>query len=413
MAAQQAEDPYNACPDRHGTFCIKWDRWAGVEPANKAAGGVIPMWVADMDLLSPEPVVRAIEQRASHGVFGYTFEASQLSQCAAEWLHRRHGWDVRPEWLVWIPGIVCGINIFVRSLSKPGEKVTHLCHTPAYPPFLAAPGNHEGHSLVKLPLRLDDKTNRWHMDIDAIDKAAVEHGAKSFILCHPHNPTGRDWTLEELNALADVCERRDLVVLSDEIWADLVVEPGRRHVPFAKACPRMAKRTITCLAPSKTFNIAGLGCSVAVIEDETLRANYARAACGIVPHVNLLGLSATKAAWGGECDAWVDGLQEHLRANRDAIARALAEVPAVRWSLPEATYLFWIDVRAALPDGVTPEGVAQWLVEQHGVGLSDGVEFDAPGWLRINYGCPAPRLAEALRRIVRAFSKGPASHNSN
>eukprot|EP00727_Mastigamoeba_balamuthi_P004705 m51a1_g14232 putative aspartate aminotransferase (420) ;mRNA; r:216057-217844 len=384
------------CPDRRNTASLKWDKW---EASGDQPGGVIPMWIADMDAVTAPEIQRALEARVAHGVFGYAHETQALKELTAAWLLRRHSWQVAPEWLVFIPGVVTAMNVFLRSCGGPGEAV-HLCHVPAYPPFLCSAQNH-GHKLVEVPLSLKD--GRWVMDPEVLDRAAEAAGprAKSLILCHPHNPTGRDWTVAELEAIAEVCERRNLCVASDEIWADLVLDG--KHVPFAKAVPRLANRTCTFMAPSKTFNIPGLGCSLAIIPDAAARERFEAAAKGIVSHVNVLGLAGAEAAWGGECDQWLEQLLDSLRKKRDVVAGTLRRLPQLRWYHPQATFLFWVDARDALPQGVSQEKLADWLAERHGLGLSDGAEYGAPGWLRINYGCPMARLEEAMRRFEKAF----------
>jgi cystathionine beta-lyase len=395
---------FEECPDRRPTCTYSYDRYGH---------DVLPFWVADCDVLSPAAVRAALTSRVTHGVFGYTHAGPALKQTVVDWMRRRHGWLIDPEWVSFIPGIVCGINVFVRTFA-PGA--AHIVNTPAYPPFLSAPANHKHQSqhLITVPLAQEeaaDGTWRWTIDFEALEKAVVSsvpdqqgsRRAASFILCHPHNPTGREWTVAELERIAEFCRRHDLVVLSDEIWADLVLDG--KHVPFLKACPAMADRTVVLMAPSKTFNVAGLGCSVAIIPDQKLREAYGAAEAGIVPHVNLLGLAACEAAWGGECDKWLDdGLLPHIRANRKLLEKTLTRLPRLRYIRPEATYLGWIDARNALPKGVTAEGLAKWLMEKYKIGLGDGTEFGAPGFLRFTLGVPTKMLTEGLLRFEAAFN---------
>lgn len=401
---ESSADLFSSCPERRGTASFKWDFRFGPD--------VLPMWVADMDFAAPPAVTAALSARAAHGIFGYSGDTAALRATVVAWLRRRHGWDgVAPESVVFTPGIVCGVNVFLRAAGAAAA----LCNVPAYPPFLSAPQNH-GVRLVTVPLTepasasASSSDGCWRFDVSALEKAAADAVATTgkapvFILCHPHNPTGRVWTVAELEEVADVCERHGMLVFSDEIWADLVLDGV--HVPFAKAVPRLAQRTVTMMAPSKTFNVPGLGCSVAIVPNADLRKKFEAAANGIVPHVGCFGLVGCEAAWGGASDAWLDnGLLPQLRRNRDAVVETLRKMPRLRWWAPQATYLFWIDARNALPNGMSAtSGIAQWLADTHKLGLNDGVDFAAPGWLRINFGCPPAMLAEGLKRFEAAFSQ--------
>ena len=395
------EEWFESCPERAGTGCEKYDAWAA---------GVTPMCVADMDVRCCPAILDALAARVrDHGVLGYAHATPGLVQAAVGWLKRQHGWDVQPEWLVWFPGIVSGMNAFVRAvgLLHAGQgECSALVHVPAYPPFLSAPANQQ-QRLVKVPLRCDVGADgqqlRYEIDWDALERA-VDPSCRCYILCNPHNPTGRQWTAAELRQLAAFCERHGLYVLSDEIWADLVLGE-RPHVPFATvvAGTPLERRVATMVAPSKTFNIAGLGCSVGIIPDPELRAAFKRASAGIVPGVNCLGLVAAEAAWGGACDAWHRGLLAHLRRNLALVEQTLRRCPRVRWSHPEATFVVWIDPRAAYPPGVDESSVVDWLAREHKIGLSNGSWFDQPGWLRMNIGCPTATLQSVLARFEQAF----------
>jgi cystathionine beta-lyase len=301
-------------------------------------------------------------------------------------LQGEYGWAIEPEWLVWLPGLVTGLNVACRAVN--GEVLTA---TPIYPPFLSAP-HFSGRKLNRVELALDD--NRWHWDMAAMQQAMTA-ATRLFLLCHPHNPAGRCWSRGELLALADYAERHDLVVCSDEIHCGLILDANKRHIPFASLSPAAAQRSITLMAPSKTFNIPGLGCAFAVISNPALRRQFERAMHGIVPHVNVLGLAACEAAFrhGG---GWHRELLVYLRGNRDRVAEVITNLPGVRMAPVEATYLAWIDVRDLhLANPATH-------CEAHGIGLSDGADFGAPGWLRLNFGCPRSTLDEALTRFERA-----------
>ena len=372
--------PFDTVIDRRGSDSFKWGKYAGRD--------ILPLWVADMDFAAPPAVLDALHRRIEHGVFGYGGSWPSLTESVLAHLEDEYGWAIEPEWLVWLPGLVSGLNVACRAVD--GEVLTA---TPIYPPFLSAP-QFSGRPLKRVDLALD--ANRWHWDMTAMAQA-TSAATRLFLLCHPHNPVGRCWSRDELLALAEHAERHDLVVCSDEIHCGLILDPDKRHVPFASLSPAIARRTITLLAPSKTFNIPGLGCAFAVIPDATLRRRFERAMHGIVPHVNVLGLAACEAAFrhGGD---WHRALIAYLRGNRDRVAEVVASLPGVHMTPVEATYLAWIDVR----DLHLAKPAAH--CEAHGLGLSDGSDFGAPGWLRLNFGCPRATLDDALARFSKAVA---------
>ena len=364
--------------DRRGSDSFKWGKYAGRD--------ILPLWVADMDFAAPPAVLAALHRRIEHGVFGYGGPWPSLTESVLAHLQGEYGWSIEPEWLVWLPGLVTGLNVACRAVD--GEVLTA---TPIYPPFLSAP-HFSGRKLNRVDLALDE--NHWHWDMAAMQQATTA-ATRLFLFCHPHNPVGRCWSRDELLALADYAERNDLVVCSDEIHCGLILDADKRHIPFASLSPAAAQRSITLLAPSKTFNIPGLGCAFAVIPNPALRRRFEQAMHGIVPHVNVLGLAACEAAFrhGGD---WHRELIAYLRGNRDRVAATMASLPGVRMAPVEATYLAWIDVR----DLRLAKPAAHF--EAHGIGLSDGADFGAPGWLRLNFGCPRATLDEALSRFERA-----------
>jgi cystathionine beta-lyase len=366
---------FDASPDRRGGDSIKWNRYAGRD--------VLPLWVADMDFPAPPAVVESLRRRVEHGVFGYAAPRPSLVEAVVEYLARAHGWAIEPGWLVWLPGLVSGLNVVSRAVE--GAAFTA---TPIYPPFLSAPSR-----LVHAPLRRG--ATRWEWDLPAVE-AALSPEVKLFLLCHPHNPVGRVWDEAELAALADLAARRDLVVCSDEIHAGLVLDGGARHRPFATISPEAARRSITLMAPSKTFNLPGLGCAFAVIPDPGLLGRFRRAMDGIVPHVNALGLVACEAALRDGWE-WHAALVEYLRGNRDRVLAAVQAIPGLRTTPVEATYLAWIDARDTGIRSVQPH------LEAAGVGLSEGADFGPGetyrGFLRLNFGCTRATLDEALARM--------------
>lgn len=364
--------------DRRGTASDKWDRYAGRD--------ILPMWVADMDFRAPPPVLEALHARVEHGVFGYTNAPEELVEVTRQMLADAYGWSVEPEWLVWLPGMVPGLHIACAAVGDDGDAVATF--TPAYPPFLDAPARAR-RERVDVPLAND----AGDIDFDRLD-AEITPNTRLLMLCSPQNPTGRVYDRAELERLAAFCQARDLVVCSDEIHCGLILEPSAGHVPFATLDAETARRTITLIAPSKTYNIAGLGCSLAIIPDRDLRRRFRRARAGFVPGVNALGFTAALAAWR-DGHHWREQLVTYLRGNRDRVQAAVDAHPALQMQCPAATYLAWIDARGLGVDD--PEAA----FEAAGLGLSNGTDFAAPGYFRLNFGCPRARLDQALERLAR------------
>jgi cystathionine beta-lyase len=364
--------------ERRGGDSQKWNRYAGRD--------VLPLWIADMDFAAPPAVVAALERRIAHRVFGYGKPGAGLVDAALGYLQRRYAWRVEAEWLVWLPGLVTGINMACRAVDG-----AVLTATPVYPPFLQAP-RLAGRKLSVAPLALSE--GAWGWDFERMG-ASVTPETRLFLLCHPHNPVGRAWRVEELARLAEFCRRHELIVCSDDIHCDLILEAGRPHVPLAMFDADLARRTITLMAPSKTYNIPGLACSLAIVPDTALRERFSAVMRGIVPDVNILGLAAAEAAYR-DCDAWRDALIGVLRANRDFVEAAITKIPGLAMTHVEATYLAWIDAREL------PVANPALFFEEAGVGLSDGADFGAPGWLRLNFACPRETLSTALRRMASA-----------
>ena len=376
---------FDHAPERRGTDSQKWQKYAGRD--------VLPLWVADMDFVSAPPILDALRARVDHGVFGYARPTASTVEAVTGALAQRYGWKVDPEWIVWLPGLVVGLNVTAQAFAGPGEEVLTL--TPVYPPFTSAPRN-SGRSPVGVPFTLAG--GKWEIDWDALERAVTPR-TRLFYLCNPHNPLARVWRRAELERLGEFCVRHNLVLCSDEIHCDLILDPALPHVPSATLSPALAARTVTLMAPSKTYNVPGLGTSLAIIPDATLRARFNRAAAGIVAEVTCLGFTACEAAYR-DCEPWRQQLLAYLRGNRDYLIEALPRaLPGLKIEAPvEATYLLWMNVSGL---GI-PDPVAHF--ERHGVGLSDGAPFGArPGThLRLNFGCPRATLVEAVRRMQAA-----------
>jgi cystathionine beta-lyase len=380
---------FDTPPDRRGTDSQKWQKYAGRD--------ILPMWVADMDFEAAPAIIDALRARIGHGIFGYSRPVASTVSAVVEAMESRYRWKIDPSWIVWLPGLVCGLNVATRAFAGEGDEIISL--TPIYPPFTSAPRN-QGRVARGVPLALDAAARRWEIDWDALE-AAVTPRTKMLFFCHPHNPVGRVWTRAELAKIADFCARHDLVLMSDDIHCDLLLEPGAVHEPFGVAAPEIAARTATYMAPSKTYNVPGLGTSFAIIPDAALRARYNRAGHGIMPEGNSLGYVACEAAYR-DAEPWRKALIAYLRGNRDFLADFVArELPGVRMEAPvSATYLSWLNVA----DLGLANPTAHF--EAHGVGLSDGVPFGAlPGsHVRINFGCARSTLAEGLSRMKAALA---------
>lgn len=376
--------------ERRGTDSAKWSYF----PAD-----VLPMWVADMDFASPPPIIEALAARVQQGVFGYGMESKTLKQTLVERMERLYGWTIKPDDIVYLPGLVSGLNIVSRAVGERGDGV--LINTPVYGPFLTAPVN-QYRTLQSAPLNVAQTGRRLHyeLNMDGL-AAAVQPHTKLFLLCNPHNPVGRAFTHAELSEIAAFCVSHDLVICSDEIHCDLLLD-GTQHIPIASLSPEVAQRTITLMAPSKTFNIPGLGASFAVVQNPTLRKQVEAAMAGIVPHVNILGMVAAEAAYA-RCDDWLAALRAYLTANRDfAVKYVETHLPGVNYTVPEATYLLWLDLR-----GLGESKPADLLMRQAKLAVNEGAWFGegGEGFVRLNFGCPRSTLEEGLQRLCTALEQ--------
>jgi cystathionine beta-lyase len=377
--------------DRTDTESLKWVYPRKVLKVEDA----IPMWVADMDFEAPPAVVEALSRRAAHGIFGYPLVPPSFWQAAIGWLGRCHGWEVRKDEMAMTPGIVPALNYAVRAFTKPGDGV--IIQTPVYFPFYHAVENN-GRRVVRNPLKFDGR--RYTMDLEDLERK-LDRGGRLLILCSPHNPVGRVWAQEELEGLGRIAVERDLLVVADEIHHDLVYGSHRHHV-FAALSPELASRTVTCIAPSKTFNIPGLSTAVVIasnpelleaFKDETERAGFELG--------QVFGIVGFEAAYS-HGDDWLDELLSYLEANVDFLEKFLGErVPGVRLVKPEGTYLALLDCRGL---GLEPAALNDFFLKKARVYFSDGAMFgeEAAGFVRINFGCPRALLVKALERIERA-----------
>jgi cystathionine beta-lyase len=372
---------------RLGTDSQKWQKYASRD--------ILPLWVADMDFKSSPSILAALHARVDEGIFGYARPVKSTVDAVVDACARNYGWQIDGSWIVWLPGLVCGLNVTAQAFAQSGDAVLTL--TPVYPPFMSAPKNS---ARVSTQAPFVFFAGRWEIDWAALERAVTPR-TKLFYLCNPHNPLARVWRRDELTHLAEFCERHNLVLCADEIHCDLILDPTLPHIPAASLSPALAARTLTLMAPSKTYNVPGLGTSFAIISDPTLRAQFVRATAGIVAEVTCLGFTACEAAYR-DSEPWRQALLTTLRGHRDFLLDFIArELPGIRVEAPiEATYLAWLNV--------TDLGLADPIAhfEKHGVGLSDGTYFGAPHghYLRLNFGCTRATLTEALRRMKTAIA---------
>lgn len=375
---------FSSLRSRAGTDSLKWLKYAGRD--------VVPMWVADMDFHAAPEIVAAIEKRARDGIYGYARPTSGLVEAVMEYFARQLRWPIQAEWIVWLPGLVPGLNLAARAVGSPGDAV--LIPTPVYPPFLSAPAL-AGRAQHNVSLRLAG--TRFEFDWEAMERA-ITPNTRLLLLCHPHNPVGRVWSRAELEQLAEFCARHNLVICSDEVHCDLLLDDNAPFVPMAALSPEVAARTITLNSPSKTYNVAGLAFSYAVIPDAKLRAAFRHAGSGVLAELNPFGLVACEAAYR-EGGPWRAALLRQLRTNRDLVLEAVASgaLPGIRTTPIEATYLAWLNIEA-----LQLEHPAAFF-EAAGVGLSDGGPFGDARYLRLNFGCPEATVREGLARMSAAL----------
>jgi cystathionine beta-lyase len=377
---------FNRLIDRRRFEGIKWHHYGE---------DVLPMWVADMDFAAPEPVLDALRERLEHGVFGYPSELPEAREVIVDRLQRLYSWSVPPEALLFLPGVVVGFNLACHAVGSAGDGV--LVQTPVYFPFLEVPRN-TGMTLDEMELTRQ-ADGHYEIDCERFERTITER-TRVFLLCNPHNPVGRVFRRDELERMAEICLRHKLVICSDEIHCDLLYPPNR-HLPIASLSGEVAGQTITLMAPSKTFNIPGLQCSVAIVTDPDLRDKFKAAHKGLVSWVNVMGQVAAVAAYR-DCDEWLKALLRYLEANRDFVHQYISDsLPGVTANRPEGTYLAWLDCREA---GIE-SNPHEFFLEKARVAVNDGASFGrgGEGFVRLNFGCPRSMLVEALERMKDAL----------
>jgi cystathionine beta-lyase len=383
--------------ERRNTHSTKWDAY----PSD-----VMPLWVADMDFATPEPILEALRQKVEHGIFGYERASKELLATVASRMQKLYNWQVTPDMVVAIPGVISGFNLAARVTCRPGEGI--LIQPPVYPPFLKV---HENLGLTHqmAPLRKVNSGNMLHyeVDLDQFEVSLNTSGAatRMFLLCQPHNPSGAIYTPEQMMRLAEICLDHGITICSDEIHSELLLG-GANFTPMAVLSPEIADRTITLVSPSKTFNVAGLYCAFAIIPNPDLCQAYRQELDRTSMHLSSPGLAAAQVAFSGECDAWLAELLPYLTANRDAlVAYVHQNLPGVGYFLPDATYLAWLDFNELIKNGKMPASPYKFFLKEARLALNDGETFGpgGNGFVRLNFGCPRTTLMTALERMKTAL----------
>lgn len=383
--------------DRNDTDSLKYD----FSNEHGKPEGVLPLWVADMDFSAPSCVIDALVDKSRHGIFGYSESRSDYFETLRDWFSKQFNWDVRPEWLVKTPGVVFAICTAIRALTDEGDSV--LIQQPVYHPFSSSVLINRRNLVVN---RLVRSRQKYSIDFPDFERKIIENGVKLFILCSPHNPVGRVWTEEELVRLGELCLKHGVIVVSDEIHADFTY-PGYRHLVFAGLKPEFSEITVTCTAPTKTFNLAGLHISNIFIANADIRRRFKKElAKSGYSQPNIMGISACRAAYAGGSE-WLGELKEYLKGNLDFLRSFLEQkLPKIKLIEPEGTYLAWLDFSAL---GFNDEELEDFIANEAGLWLEPGTKFDAggEGFQRINIACPRSVLEKALIRLEQAVNRLP------
>ncbi len=369
--------------DRTNTDSFKWDRYKDRD--------IIPLWVADMDFKAAPPILKALEDVTKHGVIGYSHEPDELTDVIVKRLDERHSWKIEKNWIVYLPGLVPGLTLSCMVVGNEGDEI--ITTVPVYGPFMKAPEAAKK-KLVKVQMKLEN--NRWTLDFDAI-RAAITPCTRMFMLCNPYNPAGTVFTKEELQTLSDICTEHNIVICADEIHCDLILDESKKHISIASLSKDVENQTITLLSPSKTFNIAGLGGSFAVIPNDEIRAKFAQLKYIVEPMPSAYAYQAALAAYR-DCNEWHEQLLAYLRKNHDYVLQEINHFKGFSMQPLEATYLAWIDTRESDIENISE------ILENAGVGISDGgFFFDGKGFIRLNFGTQMRRLEAAVWRMRKVL----------
>ncbi len=382
--------------ERRGSRSIKWDgcnEKFGVAPEIE----MLPMWIADMDFPAPNEVVEAVVERARHGAFGYITKPDSFYQAIISWIRRRYGWEVKKEWIVFTPGVIPGFNVTYQNFTAPGDGI--LVQTPIYYPFMDGIRNN-GRTMVVNPLVETD--GYWTMNFEQLEAQATDPANKILIMANPHNPTGRCWTREELTRLGNLCADNGVLLICDEIHADLIMA-GSSFCSMGTLSEKIRQNTIFHYAPSKTFNLAGLQTAFAIIPNDGIRAKFEQGmTANRIINMNWFGQVATEVAYN-QCESYVEGLCDYVNANMDYMAAYLAEhLPQLKMKKSEGTYMVWVDFRGT---GMTTEEIEDFIIRKAHIGVDLGTWFGpgGEGYLRFNLACPRMLVEKAMAMLTAAF----------
>ena len=370
---------------RKDTHSTKWLKFSDED--------VLPMWIADMDFACPSVITNAMTQRIDQGIFGYTDTPSDLTEVFVRKVYENTEWKIQDDWVVWIPGGVVGLNVSCKTVLAPGEMA--MVPSPIYAPFTEAPENME-RGFVKN--YLVDSKGRLEFDLEAIETILTED-TKLFFLCNPHNPGGTVFSKQEIEKISSICEERKIIVCSDEIHSDLILEEGLKHVPFASLNKYNEEHSITIMGPCKTYNLAGFPIAAAIIPNEELREDFVRNTKGIVAHIDSIAFVAAEAAYS-KADIWHSDLLDYLKFNRKILSERINKIEGISLKGPEAGFLAWIDCRNS-----EISNPAEFFINEAKVGVHDGAWFGNKDYVRLNFGCPSSLLEDAISRIEKAFSQ--------
>jgi cystathionine beta-lyase len=369
--------------DRTNTDSYKWDKYKDRD--------IIPLWVADMDFKAAPPILKVLEEVTKQGVIGYWQAPNELAEVIVKRLEERHHWKIEKEWIVYLPGLVPGLTLSCMVVGNDGDEI--ITTVPVYGPFLKAPEAAKK-KLVKVQMKLEN--NRWTFDFDAI-RAAITPRTRMFMLCNPYNPAGTVFSKKELQMLSDICTEHQIIICSDEIHCDLILDESKKHISIATLGKETENQTITLLSPSKTFNIAGLGCSFAVIPNNEIRTKFTNLKYIVEPMPSAYAYQAALSAYR-DCDEWHEQLLAYLRKNHDYVLHEMNAIKGFSMTPLESTYLAWIDTRNSGNDNIA------LVLENAGVGVSEGgFFFDGKGFIRLNFGTQMRRLEAAIWRMRKVF----------
>ena len=385
---------FDEVTDRRNTDSMKWS--PSYLEKHFGSADCIPLWVADMDFRTAQPVVDAVAARAQHGIFGYALADDEFYEAVINWQQRRNGWDIQRNWILFSPGVVPALWHIVKTFCSPGDKV--IVQSPVYYPFYKVI---EDNGCCVVNNRLINNDGRYEMNFDELEKQVADGSVRMMILCSPHNPVGRVWNADELRRVSEICMANDVLLVSDEIHSDLIYRPNV-HIPVASLSEKLMMNTITCMAPSKTFNLAGVQVSDIIVPDSLKRRKLAASfkSAGVMP--NVFGLAAQTAAYN-EGEEWLEQLIEYLSGNLDYMQEFIAsQMPKVKFRRPEGTYLAWLDFSEY---GFNAEHLKARMRQRAGLALDDGYIFGDGGEMcqRINFACPRSILTKAMNALKRGI----------